>query len=86
MLALAHHRKLTCGGCGGWLPETTETDADEYHSPPPMRCGACTAISRAQDTYIEGYRNKGVHIQATRWRAELRSAIAAQRPDDHSDQ
>lgn len=69
MLALAHHRSLTCSGCGGWLPETTKTDAEAYRVDPPHRCGKCTALSIAQDKHGKDHQ----HMHATRWAAHLRS-------------
>lgn len=48
MLALARHRDLSCKGCGGWLPETTEREADgAYVVEPPVRCHRCAAFGAA---------------------------------------
>jgi hypothetical protein len=48
MLALASHRDLLCKGCGGWLQETTEIEADgAYRVEPPIRCHRCAAFSIA---------------------------------------
>lgn len=63
MLALHESRALTCGGCGGWLPDTTQDIA--YVVPPPARCQKCTAISAAQDQHSKDHN----HMHATRWTA-----------------
>jgi hypothetical protein len=48
MLALGRYRDLLCKGCGGWLPETTEIEADgAYRVEPPIRCHRCAAFSIA---------------------------------------
>jgi hypothetical protein len=69
LLALALARQLTCDGCGGWLPETTATDPEEYVVPPPYRCGKCTKLGIAQEAHAADHR----HMHATRWSAERRS-------------
>jgi hypothetical protein len=71
-LALAECRALTCGGCGQWLPESTDSDAEDYFIDQPYRCGACTAMSIAQETYTRGYNGRNPHMQATKWSAERR--------------
>jgi hypothetical protein len=52
MLALAEHDSDVCGGCGGYLSETTDPDA-VYVIDPPVRCHRCTmrgyATSQAQE-------------------------------------
>lgn len=68
MLAAAMARQLTCSGCGGWLPETTSTDAEEYTVPAPYRCGKCTALAIRQEAHAEDHK----HLHATRWSAERR--------------
>jgi hypothetical protein len=68
MLALALYRQQTCGGCGGWLPETTNHDAEAYRVALPLRCGRCTAIGISQDAYTPN----SYQVHATRWIAELR--------------
>jgi hypothetical protein len=67
-LALVGARALTCDGCGGWLPETTTTDAEEYTVPPPYRCGRCTRIAIAQEAHGRDHK----HLHATRWTATRR--------------
>ncbi len=48
MLALAKYRALSCRGCGGWLPETTEKEAAHaYQVEQPIRCHRCAAFSIA---------------------------------------
>jgi hypothetical protein len=48
MLALSRHRALSCKGCGGWLPETTDIEADgAYQVERPIRCHRCAAFSIA---------------------------------------
>lgn len=50
MLALGRHGDLSCKGCGGWLPETTEAEAeDTYVVQPPVRCHRCAAFSAGVD-------------------------------------
>jgi len=50
MLALAEYEALTCGGCGGWLPETTALEnSDNYAPPKPVRCHGCEAMSIAHE-------------------------------------
>lgn len=44
MLALAHHRKLTCQSCGGWLPDTTEAEAEDAYVAELERCHSCVAL------------------------------------------
>lgn len=64
-LALAEYRALTCGGCGGWLPDTTEHMASHYNADPePYACGSCLALGIAQRAYAEHYPND---MHATRW-------------------
>lgn len=68
MLALALYRDLTCSGCGGWLPETTQVEAEGWQVPPPIRCGMCTAIGISQDRHAADHKQ----MHATRWRADRR--------------
>lgn len=50
MLALARYRAMTCPGCGGWLPDTTDPSADDdYVIADPVRCHRCTAHEIAAD-------------------------------------
>lgn len=54
MLALQAYEGACCSGCGGFLADTTEQDAeDAYRVPPPMRCHRCTALGHATDHYRE---------------------------------
>lgn len=48
MLALTQYRELCCPGCSGWLPETTDIEADgAYEVKRPIRCHRCAAVSIA---------------------------------------
>lgn len=50
MLALAVWREMSCNGCGGWLPETTEKEASgKYVVQPPIRCHRCDGFSHASE-------------------------------------
>lgn len=69
MLGLAEHRRLTCPGCGGWLPETTTTDATQYEVSPPHRCGACTQLSVVQTAQASDHK----HSHALRWPVRRRT-------------
>jgi hypothetical protein len=65
MLALAQCERLTCEGCGGWLPDTTEHMASHYNpDPAPYACGSCLALGAVQRAYAEDYPND---MHATRW-------------------
>lgn len=68
MLALDLYRRMTCTGCGGWMPETTTHEAEDYAVSLPVRCGRCTALAIAQDRHAESSQ----HMHATRWDATLR--------------
>jgi hypothetical protein len=64
-MALALCRELTCAGCGGWLPDTTEHDASHYRADPaPWACGSCVALGIVQRAYGEDYPHD---MHATRW-------------------
>lgn len=68
MLAHTAYQELTCSGCGGYLPETTEQDADGgYQVDLPIRCHRCTAISVAAKPY-----EKSEHGHALRFPARRR--------------
>lgn len=52
VMALEMYEALACGGCGGYLPETTAKDADDgYAADLPVRCHRCTAIGVQADGY-----------------------------------
>jgi hypothetical protein len=61
-------RQMSCDGCGGWLPDTTLGEVEDWDVPPPWRCKRCTAIAYRQEVYAE----KNKHVHATRWTAERR--------------
>lgn len=64
MLALAEREALSCGGCGGWLPETTSIDNDDrYAAEQPIRCHSCTAQSIAQELHAKDAK----HAHAVHW-------------------
>jgi hypothetical protein len=67
-MALAMCRRLTCPGCGHWLPESTALDATDYQVDAPWQCGACSMLAFKQDAYAED--NK--HMHTTRWSVERR--------------
>ncbi|RSN65414.1 hypothetical protein DMH01_03285 [Amycolatopsis sp. WAC 04182] len=52
MLALREYQSLVCGGCGGFLPETTSPDAG-YKAELPHRCHRCSAIKSKQREYSD---------------------------------
>lgn len=63
MLALAEWERLTCNGCGGWLPETTAKENDGAYAPPkPIRCHCCEALAISQE--LRGDKERP---QAQRW-------------------
>lgn len=66
MLALLRCEKLICAGCGGWLPETLEHEAEDYDVDPPTRCGKCTALAIRSDRHAEDHK----HLHALRWTAK----------------
>jgi hypothetical protein len=66
MLALLRCEKLTCSGCGGWLLETLDTEAEDFAVDPPTRCGRCTALAIRQDRHAEDHK----HLHALRWTAK----------------
>lgn len=52
MLALLDYEDQVCPGCGGWLPETTDPEAEgQYVADPPSRCHRCHAIQGRQEEY-----------------------------------
>jgi hypothetical protein len=54
MLALHAYQSSLCGGCGGWLPDTTGDETDvSYVATDPVRCLRCTAISIQAKEYAE---------------------------------
>lgn len=54
MLAHLMHERLTCSGCGGHLPDTTDPKADgAYIADEPIRCHRCTAIAMRAEQYRE---------------------------------
>jgi ribosomal protein S27AE len=54
MLALAAYRATLCPACGGFLPDTTEAEAeDRYHCGPPHVCHRCVALDIATKSYVE---------------------------------
>lgn len=43
---------LTCAGCGGFLPDTTDPDNEgRYVAEPPHRCHRCDALERQRKEY-----------------------------------
>jgi hypothetical protein len=63
MLALAEWERLTCNGCGGWLPETTALEnSDNYAPPKPIRCHCCEALAISQEL-----RSSKERPQVQRW-------------------
>lgn len=64
MLALAEREALSCGGCGGWLPETTAIENDGRYAPPePVRCHSCTTQAIAQEYHAKDAK----HVHAVHW-------------------
>jgi hypothetical protein len=67
MVAYEAYQRLICGGCGGYLPETTEEDA-AYTVDLPIRCHRCTAIAVASDAHRETPNNHALRYPARRRR------------------
>src|SRR5690606_3854254 len=45
VLALAEYERSVCGGCGGWLPETTDPKNEgRYVSKGAIRCHRCDVL------------------------------------------
>jgi hypothetical protein len=72
MLALAEYEAGICDGCGHPLEETLATEAEDWVTPPPVRCAVCTRIAMQMDDYAD-VKSKNPkptpHMQALRWRA-----------------
>jgi DNA-directed RNA polymerase subunit RPC12/RpoP len=68
MLALGRYRELSCPGCGGWLPETTDKDAEDTYEADLIRCHRCSAHSVAADRTKNMYRPESLLMQVTRRR------------------
>lgn len=70
LMALAMCRRLTCPGCGEWLPDSTRLDASHYDADPaPYLCGACDALTAVQRAWSSDYPDK---MHATRWLVKRR--------------
>ena len=49
VLALAEYERSVCGGCGGWLPETTDPKNEgRYVSKGAIRCHRCDVLHAAR--------------------------------------
>lgn len=58
---------MTCGGCGGYLPETTAADADEgYVADIPIRCHRCTAVAVQVNAYRDAQHPHALRFPAHR--------------------
>lgn len=69
MLALQAYEDARCGGCGGFLPDTTDQSADEgYRVPDPTRCHRCTAISQKAESYRDARQPQALLFHAERRR------------------
>jgi hypothetical protein len=68
MLALLRCERLSCPGCGGWLPETLNLEPEDYDVDAPSRCGKCTVLAIHQDYH----RDRDKHVHALRWSAKPR--------------
>ncbi|MFF4600552.1 hypothetical protein [Amycolatopsis sp. NPDC001319] len=52
VLAYLDFEQLSCVGCGGYLPETTDVENEgRYVAEPPGRCHRCDAIERQRKEY-----------------------------------
>lgn len=67
MLALLQYDALCCSGCGGYLLDTTDRDAEETYRAEAARCHRCTAIAQE----AEGYKDSR-HSQALQYRVGRR--------------
>jgi hypothetical protein len=50
VLAWLDYESSLCGGCGGYLPETTDPDAS-FLAEPPYRCKRCDVVETMQQEY-----------------------------------
>lgn len=66
MLALAQYRDLCCPGCGGWMPDTTEAEAEDRYRFEVVRCHRCTGHSMAAERAREMYRPDSLLLREVR--------------------
>jgi hypothetical protein len=67
LLGLAAYEEQVCAGCGGWLPDTTDRDADDgYTVDAPTRCHRCTAIGHAAKRYADADQPQALYFVARR--------------------
>lgn len=65
--ALAEYERLVCPGCGNPLHETMDPALeDEWESPLPMRCHACTVIDARATAYAEASAPRALRFSAHR--------------------
>lgn len=73
MLAYLDWEALTCSGCGGYLPETTDADNDgRYVAGVPHRCYRCHAIEAQRAEYEKPDSGTKFPRALVVWPAELR--------------
>lgn len=72
MLALGRYREMCCPGCGGWLAETTDRDAEDSYAVELVRCHRCSAHSVAADKTKDMYRPESLLMQVTKKSAQRR--------------
>jgi hypothetical protein len=72
MLALDECERLSCDGCGGWLPDTLRRGPGEYVVPAPSHCAACAATAITAQDYHRDYPVYG-HLMRYQplWRADV---------------
>jgi len=73
ILALVRCERMTCSGCGGWLPETLVYEPEDYVVDPPTPCAKCKVLA----IYGDGQADDEKHMHTLRWRADLKTKPAA---------
>ncbi|MFC5112634.1 hypothetical protein ACFPN7_01585 [Amycolatopsis halotolerans] len=52
--AFLEYEALTCRGCGGFIPETTDPGNEgKYEADLPHRCHRCDALGKQQEAYAD---------------------------------
>lgn len=72
MLALLDYEGMQCPGCGGYLPETTDSESS-YTADLPHRCFRCDAIQQRQESYKDSKRPGALAL----WPVNLKSSGGA---------
>jgi hypothetical protein len=59
VLGFLDHEALTCRGCGGYLPETTDPE-NRFVTDLPHQCYRCTAVHARQDEYKDSKHSRAL--------------------------